>query len=141
MSHFGAQISQKSKKKTLFPASAFSLRIKIEPHFLRDLRLNPIFCKCWLVCSPDYHCLATNVHLAIRVNLRCLKNGSNGSTMSQHLGIDTKIKSLTCLEPNLLFSPFYLTFTGQNVAILATQVNLVCPEMVSIYFPCPKTWG
>ena len=69
--------------------------------------------------------MATNVHLAIRVNLRCLKNGSNGSTMSQHLWIDTKIKSLTCLEPNLLFNPFYLTFTGQNVAILATQVNLV----------------
>ena len=31
--------------KKLFPASPFSLRIKIEPHFLRDLRLNPIFCE------------------------------------------------------------------------------------------------
>ena len=67
-------------------------------------------------------------------------NGLNRFPMPKNLGIDTKIKSLTCSEPKLQFRPFYPILMAK-MAILATQVNLRCLEMVSISFLCPKTWG
>ena len=50
-------------------------------------------------------------------------NGLNRFPMPKILGIDTKIKSLTCSEPKLQFKPFYPVLMAK-MAILATQVNL-----------------
>ncbi len=52
--------------------------------------------------------MATNGQLNHSGQSEVSENGPNGFPMHQNLGIDTKIKSLACLEPKLKFGHFIL---------------------------------
>ena len=83
--------------------------------------------------------MATNGHFGNSGQSEVSENGPNEFPIPKNLGIDTKIKSLACPEPNLSIWPFYLILTDPKMAILATQANLRCLKTVPMHFPCPKT--
>ena len=67
--------------------------------------------------------MATNGHFGHSGQSEVFENGPNQFPIPKNLGIDTKIKSLTCSEPKLQFRPIYPILMAK-MAILATQVNL-----------------
>ena len=83
--------------------------------------------------------------LRLKIAWPCLLHyGPNEFLIPKNLGIDTKNKFLACSERKLQIWACLSHYNWSNWpkrAILATQVNLRCLEMVPMNFSYPKTWG
>ena len=67
------------------------------------------------------------------------------ATVAQYSSFQRKNQLVGCSEPKLQAWPLYGHLSSHKwlkMAILATfQVILRCLKMVTMNFPCPKTWG
>ena len=77
----------------------------------RDRHQNQVCSMLWtqvaILANLDLAKIAQNGHFGHSGQSGVSGNGLNRFPMPKNLGIDTKIKSLTCSEPKLQFKPFY----------------------------------